>query len=356
MRLGVWDIRDDGSTTSSWPDRFQFLFDGVRTGGFNEYGELRSDAAKSNTVAARFHGHKTGGTADSTGNILEVREARNLGDVLLGVSRSGITMLRNLSMGGSKVTDLGTPTADTDAASKGYVDSVIAPAVEPRYLFDRFFDFFSAVGSDGCTAANSGSGAGTSVFAAPDHTRFGIVRSTTGSTATGRTAVASAGGALLFHASTSWTFRAQARVAPTLSNATDRFQFLIGFLGTFTSATQVDSVYFLYDEGGVSPGSTASPNWQIVVASNSVLRYTVTSVPVDTEWHEFAVVVVGTVGTFLLDGVEVGTFSDLPNGSNRNTGFGWALLKSAGTTARTADVDFMHVRGTIPDRPRLGGL
>lgn len=104
-RVGIWDITDDATPTANWPDRLGFKFNGVRTGGFNEYGEGRFDAAKSATVALRAHGHVTGGTADSTQDILQVREGRGVGDVLLGVARSGIAMRRDVTVTGNLTAD-----------------------------------------------------------------------------------------------------------------------------------------------------------------------------------------------------------------------------------------------------------
>lgn len=57
------EITDDGSPTAGWPDRLAFFYmdpvDGaIRTGYFNEYGELRSRAAKLNTVALRAMAHE----------------------------------------------------------------------------------------------------------------------------------------------------------------------------------------------------------------------------------------------------------------------------------------------------------
>lgn len=62
------EIDDDGSPTSGWPDRLAFFYmdpvDGaIRTGYFNEYGELRSRAAKLNTVALRAMAHEDNTTA-----------------------------------------------------------------------------------------------------------------------------------------------------------------------------------------------------------------------------------------------------------------------------------------------------
>ena len=49
----------------------------------------------------------------------------------LKVNKSGDTMSGNLAMGGNKVTGLGTPTASTDAATRGYVDGVALTGTVP---------------------------------------------------------------------------------------------------------------------------------------------------------------------------------------------------------------------------------
>jgi len=120
-RVGQWDISDDASDTATWPDRLQFRFQngpGVfkRTGGFNEYGEIRSDSAKPTTVAARVSGHlNNSNVPDSTANILEVREGRGVGDMLMAVSRTNITVARPIVLPAA-------PAADLEAATKKYVD------------------------------------------------------------------------------------------------------------------------------------------------------------------------------------------------------------------------------------------
>lgn len=124
-----WNIVDDSSNTTGWPDRMAFLFNGVRTGSFNEYGEIRVEAAKTNTIAMRAHGFLSGGVAASTVDIFQVREARGIGDVLLGVARAGITARRAIEMNSNKITGLGTPTVGTDAATKTYVDNTIGSSI-----------------------------------------------------------------------------------------------------------------------------------------------------------------------------------------------------------------------------------
>jgi hypothetical protein len=80
-------IPDDGSSTAGWPDRLAFYFWSgsawVRTGYFNEYGELRSRKAKTSTVSARFQDHASTSTVD----ILQVTNSAN-DTVYLGVSRT----------------------------------------------------------------------------------------------------------------------------------------------------------------------------------------------------------------------------------------------------------------------------
>ena len=62
------DIPDDGSDTSTWPDRIAFFFNGTRTGAFNEYGEGRFRPAKQGNVSLRAMAHVNG----STGDIFQV--------------------------------------------------------------------------------------------------------------------------------------------------------------------------------------------------------------------------------------------------------------------------------------------
>lgn len=56
----TFTIADDGSSTATWPNRFEVLFDpngataAFLTFWLNEYGEVRGNPAKSNTVGARF--------------------------------------------------------------------------------------------------------------------------------------------------------------------------------------------------------------------------------------------------------------------------------------------------------------
>lgn len=218
-----------------------------------------------------------------------------------------------------------------------------------RSIYSYFNELINTVttsspGND-VQATNSGTSAATSAQASDATNRIGLVRSTTGSTATGRTAVNSSASAIRLGGG-AWTFETFLNVT-TLSNATERYQLAVGFFDTYTAANQVDGVYFLYDEGAVSTGSTAAAYWQTVTTSNSVRVFnnglTQTTVSAAT-WVKLRIEVnaAATQAQFYINDALVATHTgSIPTGAGRETGFGWLLIKSVGTTARTVDFDYL---------------
>lgn len=134
----------------------------------------------------------------------------------------------------------------------------------------------------------------------------------------------------------------------TNSDGTETFQVLAGFFDTFASINQVDGSYFLYDSQGVSTGSAASGNWQIVTVSNSVRTFTTTTVTIDNVNLQKLRIDVNATGTsvdFYIDNALVGThITNIPTTASRLFGNGLYLQKSAGTTARTAEVDYLYLK------------
>lgn len=193
---------------------------------------------------------------------------------------------------------------------------------------------------------STGTGAGVTAQAS-EVGKFGLARASTGTTATGRAAI-STGATLAIIDAATWIFETELRVN-LLSTAAERFQLLAGLIDTLTAANQVDGAYFLYDEGGVSTGSTASANWQTCVVANSVRSFADTGIPVDLNWVRLRVEATETEVRFYLNGTLVRTVnSGIPSGLARATGFGSLFIKSVGTTARTVDYDWMfaeHVTG-----------
>jgi len=103
---------------------------------------------------------------------------------------------------------------------------------------------------------------------------------------------------------------------------------------------------FLYDEGGVAPGSAASANWQVLTASGGSRTYTtITGVSVTAgQWYKLQVVVnaAGTSVDFKIDGNTVHTeTSTIPTTA---IGFANQIIKSNGTTARSVLVDYVYLK------------
>lgn len=239
---------------------------------------------------------------------------------------------------------------DGSKLTKADAVSIFAEIYHSQYKYVNDFINTVATSSSGndVQATNSGTSAATSAQATDASNRIGIVRSTTGTTATGRTAIASSASSVRLGGG-SWIFETSVNITTT-STSTERFQLAIGFVDTYTAANQVDGVYFLYDEGGVSTGSTATGNWQTVTVSNSSRTFNQNAVNPTTAaqgtWYTLRIEInaAGNEAVFKVNGVTIGTHtSTIPTGAGRETGFGWLMIKSVGTTARTVDFDYLSV-------------
>lgn len=184
--------------------------------------------------------------------------------------------------------------------------------------------------------------AGTGTLAAP----YTIVQLSTGTNANGGYRFNSGIVGELFGTNIN-RFEALTRVN-TNSDATNTFQYLVGFWDVTTSVNQVDGAYFLYDSQGVTTGSASSGNWQLVTSSNSVRTFTTSTVAIDNVNLQKLRIDVNAAGTsvlFYIDDTLVGTHTtNIPTGTARAFGMGAYLQKSAGTTARTADIDYMYYK------------
>lgn len=215
-----------------------------------------------------------------------------------------------------------------------------------RYINDFINTVTTSSPGNDVQATNSGTGAATSTQATDGSGRVGLVRSTTGTTATGRTAVAT-GGSVVRTGGGTWVYENSLNITTT-STVTERFQLAIGFIDTYTAANQVDGIYFLYDEGGVSTSSTASGNWQTVTVSNSTRTFNQnsqnTTAVTQGTWITLRIEINAAANSvlFKINGTTVATHTtNIPTGAGRETGFGWLLIKSIGTTARTVDFDYL---------------
>ncbi len=221
---------------------------------------------------------------------------------------------------------------------------VEVPINNPTIESEFFCDFLSPPTTTGefILTAVSGGTAGSSAINV--NGRPGHLNLTTGATATGRAYVGTASTAIELSGES--TFGASTQI-PTLSNATERYSKQVGFFDTTTAANQTDGLYFLYDEGGVSTGSAASANWQLVSSANTIRTFVTSAIPVDLNWNNFKIILnsTGTRADYYINGQLAGSITtNLPKTSARSLGFGAQIIKSIGTTARSFLIDWVYYK------------
>ena len=145
-----------------------------------------------------------------------------------------------------------------------------------------------------------------------------------------------------------WTYEVELDVT-TLSTLAERFQLIVGFFDVQNAANQVDAAAFVYDEGGVSTGSAASANWQTLCSQASTRTFFTTANAVAAAtWVNLKIIVnaaASQVDFYINDVLIKSETQNIPSGSGRELGFGWLLIKSIGSTARTVDFDYLYVEG-----------
>ena len=212
---------------------------------------------------------------------------------------------------------------------------------------NRFYAFTECLGQG--TDANwlvvsNGTGASAGIIQPGSLNALGILSLDLGTTNTGRTALTGNGGSspsyLKFGADRS---RLAAKAAiHTLSNGTEAFTTIMGFLDSVSGVVPTDGAYFRYTD------SVNSGKWQAVTRSNGTETATDTGLTVVADaWKLFEIEVnpAGTSVVFKIDGATVATnTTNIPTGAGRETGYGLASNKSAGTTATSGlYVDFAEV-------------
>lgn len=174
---------------------------------------------------------------------------------------------------------------------------------------------------------------------------IGVLTWSTGTTSTGRVATLSHVDGLWF-GSTRYTFESRAGLA-NLSTATEAYTVRFGFMDSATGDA-TDGHYFRYTHG------TNTGRWQCVTRTNSVETVTNTTVAAvgltNGEPYSIFRIDVASSGTkivFTIDGRIVATHTTGPTTSTRATGFGYSIIKSAGTTARQLCVDYTYFVANI---------
>lgn len=226
--------------------------------------------------------------------------------------------------------------------------------IDPPPIFSEF-TFAPTTTTPGIAISTAGAGAGVTLIAPTATNRTGVIQLSTGTTATGRIHVGDITGLPIVLGGGAVTYAAAINIQALSAAAQQRYQLLIGLFDTFTAVNQVDGAYLLYDEGGVTTGSTASPNWQRVTAANSVRTITASTTAVATGWLNLRLEVnaAGTLVEYFVEGVSVGTIAtNIPTGITRTMGFGIYLQKSVGTTASLVHADWLYMKPNFSTNPR----
>jgi pyruvate/2-oxoglutarate dehydrogenase complex dihydrolipoamide dehydrogenase (E3) component len=147
----------------------------------------------------------------------------------------------------------------------------------------------------------------------------------------GLTAIQLAGGAFELE----WAIR-----IPTLSDGTETFDVWCGLGDEISTSNQTDGIYFRYDHD-------TSANWLAVVSKTGVRTSTDTTVAVAANtWVNLRIEVNAdaTEVLFYIDGtlVRTETGANIPNTGSNLCGIILGMVKSAGSTARTVQVDWEY--------------
>jgi hypothetical protein len=131
---------------------------------------------------------------------------------------------------------------------------------------------------------------------------------------------------------------------PTLSSAAQTFHYFIGLSSTQTTIA-TNSVAFVYDSAGTNAGSSAIGRWQVVCAAGGSRSYTTTDTTVTAgRWYRLRAEVnaAGNSVQFYINGALVRTeTNNIPTLSVTPL---TSIIKTNGTTARTAWLDFIRIR------------
>lgn len=135
-----------------------------------------------------------------------------------------------------------------------------------------------------------------------------------------------------------------------LSKSDERYVCFSGYIDSPNALDQNNAMYFLYDEGGMTTGSTASPNWQCVCASGGTRTFVTTSVPVtDTSSGAMQKLRIDDDGTgknvrFYIDEILVATITINIPPSTVGLYNLVRITKQAGTTQRALYVDYTQMQ------------
>ena len=139
-------------------------------------------------------------------------------------------------------------------------------------------------------------------------------------------------------------------VMSNLSTSIERYTYYFGYVSTPTVLNQPNGMFFLYDEGGLSAGSTASPNWQCVCCSGGSRTFVDSGVAVkDVSLNQAQNLRIDDDGTgaslkFYIDGSLVATITtNIPTSSSQLVNIA-RIAKITGTSQCAVHIDYIEMK------------
>jgi hypothetical protein len=237
---------------------------------------------------------------------------------------------------------------DTISASRSTInDNFSTLNARTWQLKDQLYiadDFMGGILANGTPFVSGTSGSGAAVATntvAGTAAHPGICELSSGTTSAGAAAIITRATDSILLGGGEATWEAVCRV-PTLSDGTETYTVRTGLIDNGTTEA-TDGVFFRYTH------SVNSGKWQGVCRSNGTETTVDTgSTVVAGTWVRLTAVVnaAGTSVQFYVNGVAAGAAvtTNIPTGTGRETGAGSHIIKSAGSTARTFQVDYQSLR------------
>ena len=211
--------------------------------------------------------------------------------------------------------------------------------------FEFFDDFLFGLAVATSTTGTGASASINSLVTTDAGGHPGLMGLDTGTTTSGRGAIAGGGSALslILFGNGAVVYETDVYLNDAVSDGTDTYAIFVGFNDSIT-VTGTDAIMFRYTH------SVNSGKWQCVTRSNGVETGSATDSGVtvaSTTWYKLRIEVnaAGTSVAFYINGALVATnTANIPTGAGRQTGPFLGIVKSAGANARRLLVDYLYCR------------